>query len=102
LHPGISTSPVTPTPWEIYTLPQPSLGKFSLPCELCTLSPASDKYRSVCNIDYIFLGYPIYAWKGETEEDFWWCIEKCINAPGWNPNMVNYQGNTNLIHRSIN
>lgn len=38
------------------------------------------------------LGYPIYAWKGETEEDFWWCIEKCINAPGWNPNMVNCEG----------
>jgi adenosylhomocysteinase len=42
------------------------------------------------------LGYPIYAWKGETEEDFWWCIEKCINAPGWNPNMVNYWGNVTL------
>ena len=40
-------------------------------------------------IIYIFLlGYSIFAWKGETEEDFWWCIEKCINAPGWNPNMV--------------
>lgn len=33
-------------------------------------------------------GFPIYAWKGETEEDFWWCIDKCINSEGWQPNMV--------------
>uniref|UniRef100_A0A2C9KFN5 S-adenosyl-L-homocysteine hydrolase NAD binding domain-containing protein n=1 Tax=Biomphalaria glabrata TaxID=6526 RepID=A0A2C9KFN5_BIOGL len=33
-------------------------------------------------------GFPIYAWKGETEEDFWWCIDKCINAEGWQPNMI--------------
>ncbi|KAG8040679.1 hypothetical protein G9C98_002675 [Cotesia typhae] len=22
-------------------------------------------------------GYPIFAWRGETEEDFWWCIDNC-------------------------
>ncbi|GFR71313.1 adenosylhomocysteinase [Elysia marginata] len=33
-------------------------------------------------------GFPIYAWKGENEEDFWWCIDKCINAEGWQPNMI--------------
>jgi hypothetical protein len=33
-------------------------------------------------------GYPIFAWKGETEEDFWWSIDKCVNADGWQPNMV--------------
>lgn len=33
-------------------------------------------------------GYSIFAWKGETEEDFWWCIDKCINCEGWQPNMV--------------
>jgi adenosylhomocysteinase len=33
-------------------------------------------------------GVSIYAWKGETEEDFWWCIDRCINADGWQPNMV--------------
>lgn len=33
-------------------------------------------------------GFSIYAWKGETEEDFWWCIDKCINSEGWQPNMV--------------
>jgi S-adenosylhomocysteine hydrolase len=53
-------------------------------------------FHSFLNIEFPLLGYPIYAWKGETEEDFWWCIEKCINAPGWNPNMVNYWGNVTL------
>lgn len=33
-------------------------------------------------------GVPIYAWKGETEEDFWWCINRCISAEGWIPNVV--------------
>eukprot|EP00112_Aurelia_sp_Birch-Aquarium-sp1_P024871 Seg803.7 transcript_id=Seg803.7/GoldUCD/mRNA.D3Y31 product="Adenosylhomocysteinase 3" protein_id=Seg803.7/GoldUCD/D3Y31 len=33
-------------------------------------------------------GYPIFAWKGETEDDFWWCIEKCMQAPGWTPNLI--------------
>lgn len=33
-------------------------------------------------------GFPIFAWRGESEEDFWWCIEKCIMADGWQPNMV--------------
>lgn len=33
-------------------------------------------------------GYPIFAWKGMTEEDFWWCIEQCLQAPGWQPNMI--------------
>ena len=33
-------------------------------------------------------GFPIYAWKGESEEDFWWCIEQCISNQGWTPNLV--------------
>jgi len=33
-------------------------------------------------------GFALYAWKGETEEDFWWSIDKCINADGWQPNMI--------------
>lgn len=33
-------------------------------------------------------GYPIFAWRGETEEDFWWCIDKCVNAENWQPNMI--------------
>ncbi|XP_065066684.1 S-adenosylhomocysteine hydrolase-like protein 1 isoform X2 [Rhopilema esculentum] len=33
-------------------------------------------------------GYPVFAWKGETEDDFWWCIEKCMQAPSWTPNLI--------------
>jgi adenosylhomocysteinase len=32
---------------------------------------------------------PIFAWKGESEEDYWWCINQTINGPkDWTPNMV--------------
>ena len=34
-------------------------------------------------------GIPVFAWKGETEEDYWWCVEQTINGPdGWRPNML--------------
>nr|VFK21714.1 MAG: adenosylhomocysteinase [Candidatus Kentron sp. LPFa]VFK34864.1 MAG: adenosylhomocysteinase [Candidatus Kentron sp. LPFa] len=34
-------------------------------------------------------GIPVFAWKGETEEEFWWCIEQTIFGPdGWRPNML--------------
>ena len=35
-------------------------------------------------------GFSIFAWRGETEEDFWWCIERCIISDGWQPNMVRF------------
>ncbi|HBH27407.1 MAG TPA: adenosylhomocysteinase [Desulfofustis sp.] len=32
---------------------------------------------------------PVFAWKGETEEEFWWCIEQTIFGPDdWRPNMI--------------
>ena len=32
---------------------------------------------------------PVFAWKGETEEEFWWCIEQTVKGPdGWRPNMI--------------
>lgn len=31
---------------------------------------------------------PVYAWRGETEEDFWWCIDKCVNNENWQPNLI--------------
>jgi adenosylhomocysteinase len=35
------------------------------------------------------LGIPVFAWKGETEEEYWWCIEQTVGGPdGWTPNMV--------------
>ena len=30
----------------------------------------------------------MFAWKGESEDDFWWCIDRCVNLEGWQPNMV--------------
>ena len=36
-------------------------------------------------------GIPVFAWKGETDEEFWWCIEQTIldgNGKPWNANMV--------------
>ncbi len=34
-------------------------------------------------------GVPVFAWKGETDEEFWWCIDKTIEGPdGWTPNMI--------------
>nr|MDA3786228.1 adenosylhomocysteinase [Deltaproteobacteria bacterium] len=34
-------------------------------------------------------GIPTFAWKGESEEEFWWCIEQTIFGPdGWRPNLI--------------
>merc|ERR1719288_274954 len=33
-------------------------------------------------------GIPVFAWRGENEEDFWWCIDKTISAESWQPNMI--------------
>ncbi|TFG83910.1 MAG: adenosylhomocysteinase, partial [Chromatiales bacterium] len=34
-------------------------------------------------------GVPVFAWKGETEEEYWWCVEQTIRGPnGWVPNMI--------------
>lgn len=34
-------------------------------------------------------GIPTFAWKGESEEEFWWCIEQTIFGPNnWRPNMI--------------
>ena len=46
-------------------------------------------------------GIPTFAWKGETEEEFWWCIEQTIFGPdGWRPNMILDDGGdlTLLMH----
>ena len=35
------------------------------------------------------LGIPVFAWKGETEDEYWWCIEQTVRGPnGWTPNML--------------
>ncbi len=35
------------------------------------------------------VGIPVFAWKGETEEEYEWCIEQTLRGPGgWTPNMI--------------
>ena len=46
-------------------------------------------------------GIPVFAWKGETEDEYWWCVEQTINGPdGWKPNMILDDGGdlTGLLH----
>jgi adenosylhomocysteinase len=32
---------------------------------------------------------PVFAWKGETEDEYWWCIEQTVAGPdGWRPNLL--------------
>jgi adenosylhomocysteinase len=47
-------------------------------------------------------GVPVFAWKGETEEEFWWCIEqtKLKDGKPWDANMILDDGGdvTYLVH----
>ena len=46
-------------------------------------------------------GIPVYAWKGETIEEYWWCIKQTIEAKkDWKPNMLLDDGGdlTALMH----
>jgi len=46
-------------------------------------------------------GVPVFAWKGLTEDEFWWCIEQTLIGPdGWQPNMLLDDGGdlTGLVH----
>jgi adenosylhomocysteinase len=46
-------------------------------------------------------GVPVYAWKGETLEEYWWCTEKALTWPDGEPNMILDDGGdaTLLIHK---
>ena len=47
-------------------------------------------------------GIPVFAWKGETEEEYWWCIKQTIEGKkGWTPNMLLDDGGdlTALMHK---
>jgi adenosylhomocysteinase len=46
-------------------------------------------------------GIPTFAWKGETEEEYWWCVEQTIvGNDDWRPNMLLDDGGdlTQLMH----
>lgn len=47
-------------------------------------------------------GTPVFAWKGETEEEYDWCIHQTIKGPdGWTPNMILDDGGdlTAIMHK---
>lgn len=47
------------------------------------------------------VGIPTFAWKGESEDEFWWCIDQTIFGPnGWRPNMILDDGGdlTQVMH----
>jgi len=47
-------------------------------------------------------GIPVYAWKGETMEEYWWCIKQTIEGKkDWKPNMLLDDGGdlTALMHK---
>src|SRR3984885_5511419 len=47
------------------------------------------------------VGIPVFAWKGETEEEYEWCMEQTVRGPdGWTPNMILDDGGdaTRLLH----
>ncbi len=34
-------------------------------------------------------GVPVFAWKGESESEYWWCIEQTLRGPdGWTPDLL--------------
>jgi len=46
-------------------------------------------------------GVPVFAWKGESEADYWWCVDRTIAGPdGWQPNMLLDDGGdlTKIVH----
>lgn len=49
-------------------------------------------------------GVPVFAWKGETEEEYWWCVEQSIKGPNnWQPNMILDDGGdlTLMLHQKF-
>jgi len=49
-------------------------------------------------------GIPVYAWKGETLEEYWWCTEQALSWPdGAGPNMILDDGGdaTLLVHKGV-
>ncbi|MCE3046034.1 adenosylhomocysteinase [Legionella sp. 16cNR16C] len=47
------------------------------------------------------VGVPVFAWKGETEEEYWWCVEQTLRGPnGWTPNLLLDDGGdlTQVLH----
>ena len=48
-------------------------------------------------------GVPVFAWKGETLEEYWWCTEQALTWPDGGPNMLLDDGGdaTMLVHKGL-
>ncbi|QMT61002.1 adenosylhomocysteinase [Legionella sp. PC997] len=49
-------------------------------------------------------GIPVFAWKGETEEEYWWCVEQTLIGPNdWSPNLLLDDGGdlTQMVHQKF-
>src|SRR5215218_3794034 len=48
-------------------------------------------------------GIPVFAWKGETLEEYWWCTEQALTWPAGGPNMILDDGGdaTLLVHKGV-
>jgi adenosylhomocysteinase len=48
-------------------------------------------------------GIPVFAWKGETLEEYWWCTEQALTWPDGGPNMLLDDGGdaTLLVHKGV-
>jgi len=48
-------------------------------------------------------GSPVFAWKGETLEDYWWCTKQALLWPGDGPNLILDDGGdaTMLVHKGL-
>ncbi|NWO08446.1 MAG: adenosylhomocysteinase, partial [Alteromonadaceae bacterium] len=106
---------------EKYKAGQPLKGANSLGCIHVTIQTAvlietlvelgADVRWSSCNIfstqdqaaaAIAAQGIPVFAWKGETDEEYEWCLHKTVGSDvdGWEPNMVLDDGGdlTELLH----
>ncbi|HEY5390329.1 MAG TPA: adenosylhomocysteinase [Solirubrobacteraceae bacterium] len=48
-------------------------------------------------------GVPVFAWKGETLEEYWWCVERALAFPEGGPNMILDDGGdaTLFVHKGV-
>src|SRR5207245_679389 len=49
-------------------------------------------------------GVPVFAWKGETLEEYWWCTERALDWPGFDgPNLILDDGGeaTLVVHKVV-
>ena len=49
------------------------------------------------------VGVPVFAWKGETLEEYWWCTERALSWGDGGPNMILDDGGdaTMLVHKGV-